>query len=343
VAALGLEMKTLCASVVSTLVLWSETLFAQAASLPVSVRAQLPPECQGVIDFGQRLLSRSERLRWANVGEPSVVFDVSVQQFPTGLIGQLQIRELTGRYTQRTVQGNTCDGVLDALAFVGAVLVEEPEPAPEPPPPVPEPPVPPPPPPPEVTQWEPPSPPTHIDWGLGVTGGATTATSSSLAQPNIGARASLAWKTRYWDPWIMLGFDGRFDATAHSKFTDASVDTVFGGWTLHANLSPIRWPAMGSAFLRPLATFEIGKLTASNANANNVNGRLPVSRTWVAAGLGVTGEVMLAAPIAAVADLGLQVPLRRSDYYYQVGDEQSHAYSVPYLGLVLRLGAIIKF
>ncbi len=337
-------MKTLHATVVSTLVLWSETLLAQQAPLPILVSAQLPLECQGTVDFGQRLLARSERLRWANAGERGVVFEVAVQQFPSGLIGQLQIRELTGRVTQRTVQGSTCDGVLDALAFVGAVLVEEPEPAPESPQPTPPPqPVAPPPREPEPIEWPPVSPKVHYDWSLGLTGGVSTATSSSFAQPNIGARVSVGWATRTLDPWIMVGFDQRFHVTENSRFTGSSIDTVFGGWTLHANLSPIRWPAVGGAFVRPLATFEAGQLTASNANVNNVVGRSPVSRSWFAAGFGLSGEARLMSSIAVVADLDLVLPLRHVDFYYTVGSEEISSYSVPNLGLNLRVGAIIKF
>jgi hypothetical protein len=336
-------MKTIGTSVVGlTLALWSETLFAQSSTLPIYVSARLPPVCQGTVDFGQRLLARTERLRWANAGDHGVVFNVSAQEFPTGLVGQLEIRELSGRVTQRSVEGTTCDGVLDALAFVAAVLVEEPE-QPVPPQPVPPQPAPPPAPQPPPIQWPDPSPRTRFEWGFGFTAGATTATSDSLVQPNVGVRASLGWEARRLDPWLMVGFDQRVQSTAHAAFAGATVDSVFGGWSLHASASPIRWPAQGGYFLRPVVTFEIGQLTAKASNANNVVANPSSTNLWLAAGIGASAELMLLAPIAAVADLGLEMPLNRRDYYYQVGDAQSHAFSVPYVGLNVRLGVILKF
>ena len=342
-------MKTIGTSVVGlALALWSETLFAQSSALPIYVNAQLPPICQGTVDFGQRLLARTERLRWANAGDHGVVFNVSAQEFPTGLVGQLEIRELSGRVTQRAVEGSTCDGVLDALAFVAAVLVEEPEQPPvpaQPVPPQPVPPLPAPPPPPEPPpiQWPDRSPRTRFEWGMGFTAGATSATSDSLAQPNVGVRVSLGWAARHLVPWIMVGFDQRVHSTVHIAFAGASVDSVFGGWSAHASASPIRWPAKGGYFLRPVVTFEIGQLTASSTNANNVVANPSSTKTWLAAGLGASAELKLVTPIAAVADLGLEMPLNRWDYYYQVGNSTPHAFSVPYVGLNVRLGAILKF
>jgi len=342
-------MKTQGASVVLTLALWSETLLAQPAQWPIYVSARLPPVCQGVTDFAQRLLSRTNRLRWAYAGEAGIVFDVSAQQFSTGLVGQLQIRELSGRFTQRSVEGTNCDGVLDALAFVAAVLVDnEPEPAPPqpmqaviPPLPVqPEPPAPPGPPEPPA----PPGPPTRFAWGVGVTTGLTSATSPAIAQPSLGLRASLAWTNRYFDPWVTLGFEQRFDSTVHSTFGLASVDTSFGGWSAHVALSPIRWPSKGNYLLRPVAVFEVGQLTSTSANGQNLAMATPTStRTWLASGLGATAEAAILSPIAVVADVCALVPWKHLDYWYGVGSTESHVFTVPSVGVSLRLGVIVKF
>ena len=99
-------------------------LLAEPAPAPIYVTVRLAPECQGASDFAQQLLSRTHRLRWANPGEPGIVFDVAAGPLQGAFIGQLQIRELDGRYTQRSVEGKTCDGVVNALAFVAAVLAD---------------------------------------------------------------------------------------------------------------------------------------------------------------------------------------------------------------------------
>jgi len=336
-------MKTLSASVVLSLALWSETPLAQPAQLPMYVSTHLPTACQGATDFSQRLLSRTNRLRWANPGEPGVTFDVVVQLFPTGLLGQLQIRELSGRFTQRTVEGGNCDGVLDALAFVSAVLVDS-EPQPEPTPP-------------QAplrdlgaTSWPPPAPPqsfgtfTHYHLAFGVTAGLTSGTATTFAQPNLGLRLSLAWTNPYFAPWVMVGFEQRLDSTTHSSFGAASVDTTFGGWAAHLAMSPLRWPAKGHYILRPVAVFEVGQLTSNTTRAANVTTVPPsTSRPWVASGLGASAEASLSGPLAAVADLSVLVPWYHLDYYYLVGTTDSAVFKVPGVGFSLRVGLILKF
>lgn len=254
---LAFTMKTLGTSVIVALIGLPRFVLAQPALSPIYVTVHLAPECQGVSDFAGRLLSRTHRLRWAYPGEPGIVFDVAAQPIPMGYAGQLQIRELDGRTTHRSVEGTTCDGVINALAFVAAVLVDpaqsvEPAPAP----------LPPPPPPPAAMPPEPPAP-RAFSLGLGLTSGFTTATAPAYIQPNLGVRLNMAWDGRGLSPWITVGLDQRFDSTATSTLTAAgrseSIKTTLGGWNAHMALSPMRWPATGYYSLRPVALFEIGK------------------------------------------------------------------------------------
>ena len=333
------KMKTLRASAILALALWSRALLAQAAPTPIYVTAHLAPECHGAGDFAQRLLARTHRLRWANPGEPGIVFDIAAQTFQGGFVGQLQIQEIDGRFTQRAVEGTTCDGVINALAFVAAVLVD-PEsaerietqataPQPLPPPPI---------------------APTFnarkvFEWGIGVTLGATSATANSLLQPNIGGRLTLAWNSPGFSPWITAGYDQRFNSKVHTVFDNPNqtADTTFGGWAAHIALSPVRWPDTGHYFLRPAALLEIGQLT-SNAkiSGQNVAGRQ--SLVWLAPGLGVSAEARISRPVALVADLGIVFPAQHRDYYYTTpGGGEKSAFVVPDAGLSARLGLIVKF
>jgi hypothetical protein len=335
---LAFGMKTLGASAIIALICWPRCVLAQPALSPIYVSVRLAPECQGASDFAGRLLSRTHRLRWAYPGEPGIVFDVAAQPIPMGYAGQLQIRELDGRITQRSVEGTTCDGVINALAFVAAVLVdpaqsEERAPAPLPPPP---------------PAAVPPEPPAHraLSLGLGLTTGFTTATAAAYVQPNIGARVSMAWDRRGLSPWITVGFDQRFDSTATSTLTAAgrseSIETTFGGWNAHMALSPMRWPATGYYSLRPVALFEIGQITSSSSVTPDVTTKPQQSRLWLATGLGASAEARIYSPLAAVADLGFLAPINRWDYYYNTATEV-HPFKVRALDLSVRLGLIVKF
>jgi len=335
-------MKTLCATAIFAFAIWPRALWAQPAPTPIYVTAHLAPECRGAGDFAQRLLTRTHRLRWANPGEPGIVFDIAAQPFQGGFVGQLQIQEIDGRFTQRAVEGTTCDGVINALAFVAAVLVDPeaakriesqaPAPQPLPPPPI-------------APTFETPK---IFDWGIGVTLGATSATAKSLLQPNIGGRLTLAWNGPGFSPWITVGYDQRFNSKVHTVLDSTqnqSADTTFGGWAANVALSPVRWPDTGHYFLRPAALLEIGQLT-SNAkiSGQNVAGRPRQSLVWLAPGVGISAEARISRPVAVVADLGIVFPSQYRDYYYTTpGGGEKRAFLVPDAGLSARLGLIVKF
>jgi hypothetical protein len=270
------------------------------------------------------------------------VFDIAAQAFQGGFIGQLQIQEIDGRFTQRSVEGTTCDGVINALAFVAAVLVD-PEAA-------------------QRIETQPPAPPPLqppsaapgfeapriFDWGIGVTLGVTSATANSI-QPNIGGRLTLEWNNPGFSPWISLGYDQRFNSTTHTVLDatqNQAVDTKFGGWAANVAFSPVRWPAAGYYFLRPAALLEIGQLSsnASLLSGQNVTVSSPQSRPWLAPGLGVSAEARISNPVAAIADVGLVFPVWHRDYVYTTTTEgEKSAFLVPSAGLSARLGFIVKF
>ncbi len=335
-------MKTLGASAIFALAWWPRSLLAQPAPAPIYVTTHLAPECYGTSDFAQRLLGRTHRLRWAYPGEPGIVFDVSAQRAPGGFLGQLQIQELGGRFTQRAVQGNTCAGVINALAFVAAVLVDpeaaehgEPARQEQPAPATPLPPV-----------FEAPK---VFDWGIGVTSGFSTAAPNSF-QLDFGGRVTAAWNSPGFSPWITVGFDERL-STSTTTTLDAtqsqSVKTTFSGWAANLALSPIRWPSQGYYFLRPTASLEIGQLIANGAVAsgNNVTAG-SARRTWLAPGLGVSAEAKIVRRLALVADLALLVPALHRQFVYKTGlspADEVTAFTVPYVGVSAHLGLVVKF
>ena len=119
--------------------------------------------------------------------------------------------------------------------------------------------------------------------------------------------------------------------------------STFGGWTAHAALSPIRWPGEGHYFLRPAWLFEVGQLTSSPSNPQNVSPNPAQSKMWLASGAGISAEARIVAPLAAVADLGLLFPISKLQYSYKTATGDRDPFDVPSVGLSGRLGLIIKF
>jgi hypothetical protein len=88
----------------------------------------------------------------------------------------------------------------------------------------------------------------------------------------------------------------------------------------------------------------VGQLTSNSTNAQNVTSSSPTtSRLWLASGLGAAAEAEISSPLAAVADFTVLVPWQHFNYFYRVGTAESSMFSVPSVGLSLRLGVILKF
>ena len=211
-------MKTLGGSVIFALAWWPRSLLAQPAPTPIYVTTRLATECHAGSDFAQQLLGRTHRLRWAYPGEPGIMFDVAANAIQGGFLGQLQIRELDGRFTQRSVEGNTCDGVINALAFVAAVLVD-PEAAEHTAP--------------AALVASAPAPtvsrrleaPKIFEWGIGVTSGVTSAAPNNL-QLDVGGRVNADWESPGFCPWISVGFDARLPASTTTTLNSAQSQLV---------------------------------------------------------------------------------------------------------------------
>ena len=286
---------------------WSQSLHAQPAPSPIYVTLRLAPECQGASNFAERLLSRTHRLRRANPGEPGIVFDIAARPFQTGFVGQLQIQELDGRYTQRSVEGATCDGVINALAFVAAVLVD-PEAAqrvaPPAAPPAPElPPIPP-----------TPGVPAVFNWGIGVTSGFTYGTASNR-QLNLGGLVIARWHGSKFSPWVAVGWDYRFPNQTQLTLNPSQeqAHASIGGWTAYGTFTSLRFIDTNNFTLRPELRFEAGRLSASNVSPSNGQNH---GGLWIGWGGGLNAEFRVYGTYALFADGGVVMPVSYPSFYF---------------------------
>jgi hypothetical protein len=272
-----------------------------------------------------------------------MLFDIAAQRAPGGFIGQLLIQELDGRFTQRAVEGKTCDGVVNALAFVAAVLVD-PEAVQLPEPAAPEPPAPKPPPP-ATLPWPPPISMTRkpVVLGIAVTSGVASATAPSL-QLTFGVRLTAAFAASHFSPWFSLGLDERTAVTQSTPLdSSTSAVTSFGGWLATVAFSPIRWPGAGKYFLRPLALFEIGQLTAdSSAPGNPTFKAHNQGLLWLAPGLGAIAEAQILRPLSLFLDLNASVPLSHRSYLISTPAD-APVTTTPYVGFTARIGIAVNF
>jgi hypothetical protein len=138
------------------------------------------PECPDAEAFTARVQARTARARLAAEGELARIFTVEVTSNDAGSSARLTFTDSRGAPVVRSVQGESCDEVVSAIALVTALAVEagpmeESEPAPRPsvapPTPAPKPSVAP------VSQRHAPLPspkPDVIAWAVGLQGGVST-------------------------------------------------------------------------------------------------------------------------------------------------------------------------
>jgi hypothetical protein len=288
-----------------------------ASAVPFVVAVAPDASCPEAAQFPARLMARSGRVRVAAPGERAMVYSLFVHAVPGGYRGRLVTRDGEGRTTEREVIGDSCTGVVDALALVAAVLVDqEPLPARTP---------------------EPSRGSGESRWGVGF---GTTVELNTAAGPHLGPGARIellaSWRRpSAWAPELRLGLAQRLRSTASSAAGDAS----FGGWAVRASLSPFEWPAGRAFSFRPAAGFEIGRL---EANGKNTHGPDSAAIPWVAPELSAFLRLRIVGPLAAAAETSLVVPLYRDSFYFDTPSGPDTVFTVPSVGLGAGVGLFVE-
>lgn len=274
-------------------------------------------DCREVHEFQTRLLARSESLTPAAGNEPAIQYVVSVSGTPGSYQGRLEMYDPSGRRAVRKVSGSTCAGVVDALALVAAVLSDQQQAAPQ-----------------AAQTAAPTLAATHgtpIGWAYGA--GVSLGTNSAAGprwRPEVGAHLVLSWQRQsVWSPELRVGGLVRGASTASTSYGDAHFD----GWAARLTLSPLRWPAVGPASVRPAAGLELGRLVAQ--------GEARVSIPWLAPELCAQSSVELIGPLGATVEASWVMPLYRDSFYFDGPNGPETAFTVPTRGFAVRVGLVL--
>ncbi len=314
---------------------------------PVRLEFQAPPACADGTEFLRVVLFRTARIRAAVGGETARTFHVDIHADEQDkLSGDFSITDPSeGESDERTIKGESCGEVFDALTLFAALSVDPDALTANPPPPVPEPtrepaqhtaPV-------EHQLKAPPSPATEsapprrgLRAGAGCDVGALNAGTSRLPLllepfvevqfPHVPARIAFV-------PTIRLAF---------SSLGAESDDTADGRARLHwttARLDgcPAQLEVAGSLAVRPCLALAGGTLSAAGETIAH-----PESHTlgwWTLGGL-FRLEWSPWSFLSLEANAGLDLPLRRDEYYFEPKTEVYRAPATLGRGSV---GAAIHF
>ena len=315
---------------------------ANSNQIPINVSAQLARGCPSASEFALSLIRRTRRLRLAAPGETGIAFYLVTATTPQGYLGQLQIRELDGRITQRTVEASSCGEIVNAFAFVAAVLMDPEAAAAIDMPKAPQPPI-------ETksklaesesTQAPPRQREPAVSVAVGVTFGTNTVAAPSIA-PNFGPRLSATSDRLVFPFWVTLGWDYRIAAIKTVTLSSTTIgEAPIGGWTTYLLASPVDWHIMAQWHLRPSFQFELGRISVGKVSPDNGQGH---DRTWLAVGVGANLEARLAAPLSVFFEAGLIYPLHQPSFYFVGAAGPVSVYSADSLGYNARTGLALHF
>jgi hypothetical protein len=308
----GRSKRCVLASVAAAAVsVWAATAEAQT-----NVRLEYPDPPPGACPpanvFRMQLLARSHRLRVVGSGEsaPRLVVGLTARVGVRGATGQISIKYPDGTEANRSVDGETCESVVEALTLMSAMALD-----PTMVPAVAKPPTP-----------EPPSSPletlapvvqgaldvqpgTHFAAGIG--GGLVWAIIPA-AVPDVEVFGEiLRARPGVWSPSVRAAFD--YVTTGDQYFTYGGMATARVSVT--ADGCPLRW-TLGPVRFIPCLHVEGGGLAAQGADVFPVKTSL---RPWLAAG--VLGAVRFVFGDRFFVELsgGAEVPFIRDRYFLEPG------------------------
>lgn len=101
---------------------WAAT--APPPQIPLRVDFQAPPNCSSAEAFYAGVRARTDRVRRAAAGESGIELRVQLTRRATGVHGELEGFDDDGKTETRTVEGDTCDEVVEALSLTTALALD---------------------------------------------------------------------------------------------------------------------------------------------------------------------------------------------------------------------------
>jgi hypothetical protein len=300
-------------SLVCSLILWLSAGRAHATAPldePIDVRVQATASCTNASDFLERVRSRTPAARSPKWGEPARMFVVDAEVAFGRFRGHLLVHHLDGAESSRTLEGSSCDEVVDALALIVALdldpqarttpMTSFDSRAPE------------------LRSVEPPrtfasdaAPSAALQvpsepWQLRA-GAQFEVTSGILPVPLLGVPVVLELvrpSLERASPSFSLGFERTFNATLTSDSGDAVLGIVHG----FALACPHAW-RVGALRLGPCGRFEAGALLGRALLGKAVVSSTPAHRAWAAASVVGRASARLFSGVYLDLQLGIGVPV----------------------------------
>jgi hypothetical protein len=313
-----------------------------AGTIPIRVNYDAPPGCPNQEAFYEAVRARTERVRKAQGNEPRVDVNVRVTRVDRRFHGEMREVVNQGETAARSVDGETCKDVVEALSFTVALSFDPEAHAPAAPeaspPPAKQPELPPPPPPPPVTEQPPPpsavpaasAAPLELEVGLSVlgtvvetagfaAGGALSA--MLLRQANASTSSAVQ---------LSLLFAGTGLLTAPDDHS-----TRFAALALDA--CPYRHRT-GNWEIAPCALATLGFLELTGRGVAEPE---TVNRAWASVGIDLQLSWLLGRGVVFESAFGATVPLSRHRYYTNTPDQVVAA--TPVISPLVRIGLGYRF
>jgi len=294
-------------------------------------------DCPDADAFWQRVVARTAAER-AAPGAAAPEFRVVLAQAAAGVQASLEVVELDGTSSRRTVTGARCDAAASAAALVVALALEQralerSSPPPPPPPPLP-PPLPSPPPPPPPPSPPPPPPPPPPDLWRSRLGASLDLSLSRAPSPLFGGSVSFFLRRESLSSTLLTGPAFRIAlSAAPSSLVAVATETARFTWlTARVEGCPVSLSPTPDVHVDPCALVELGALVGAGENV--VAPRTEV-RPWVALGLVARASWRIVSGLGLELGVGFAVPLTVDRFRAPTG---TLLMQVPSIGALFDLG-----
>lgn len=319
-------------SLVELVVLGWASAAAAPAPMPIRIDFEAPADCSTADAFYSGLRARTDLVRLAAEGEGGLNVRVRLTRVaPDKVHGELRVIQEGGETDTRTVEGASCDVVVEALSLTAALALDQVIEETAPPAPAPPPAAPPPPPrpaPPAAPRTEPPF------------------------RFELGARAVIAQAVV---PFVSVGgaliarLTQRSDAVLSPSFGLAllharndllqSPERASVGWTAAAlDVCPLRWEIAGFLDARPCV---LGMGGALGATGRGVSSPESVVRSWWSAGSSVRAAALIGAATSIEIEAGISVPLAHRRF--TIGSPPTSVAETPVISPLASFGLVHTF
>ncbi|WP_437955112.1 hypothetical protein WME76_26600 [Sorangium sp. So ce119] len=310
---------------------WSSAA-ATPAPIPIRVDFDAPPDCSTAEQLYEGIHARSERVQRAAEGEEGWEVRVRLRRVGSRIRGELRVIHERGATDTRTVEGTSCDTVVQALSFTAALALDkvaaetEPPPAPAPPPPVVRPA-----PPPAVVAPEPERPPFRLELGAQVL-------LTQVVSPGVNLGGALVAR-------LTQRTGGALSPSFGLSLIHARNDLLPGAdrasvqWT-SATLTacPLRWEIAHAVSAAPCITASGGWLAATGQGITSPES---AARSWWSAGGLARAALSLGESTALEVEAGLAVPLFRRRF--TIGSPAETIAETPVISPLASVGIVHTF